>query len=321
MIKTLDTAKAKLEIERIHNGRITLIGEYTRSTDKHTFHCNICGHEWQTTFASVFHGTGCANCLGMIQTDEDIVRDIAKVHGDKIKLLEVFKTDRKRIRLKCSVCGHIWEAVPKDVINKHKGCEPCAQKKRGILSRATQQEIDAKVYVVHKDDIRLNEAYKGWQNLKHEFYCNKCNHTWSATIWSVTGLKSGCPECKSSRGEKAVQQWLDDNGYDYKTQYQLNSKDRSRYDFRVNLASDIAFFLIEVQGIQHFEPVATFGGIHQLVETQKQDQLKADNCENYGVYLIRLRYEFKNTKDLTERLAKAVYNLEHGLQRGYVIDC
>jgi hypothetical protein len=53
---------------------------------------------------------------------------------------------------------------------------------------------------------------------------------------------------------------------------------------------------IEYQGLQHYEPVACFGGEEGLRKVQERDKRKKKLCDVHGVTLICIRYD----EDLTE---------------------
>ena len=59
---------------------IFLTSEYTKSNNKHKFRCLKldCYHSWETSFNSVYGGSGCARCAGKLRTDEE--KKIAKAH-------------------------------------------------------------------------------------------------------------------------------------------------------------------------------------------------------------------------------------------------
>jgi hypothetical protein len=68
---------------------------------------------------------------------------------------------------------------------------------------------------------------------------------------------SGCPTCKSSRGEMLIAQILSKHDIAFVQEYKLpNIHYKFRYDFYL---PDYRL-LIEFHGIQHYHPVGYFGG-------------------------------------------------------------
>ena len=47
---------------------------------------------------------------------------------------------------------------------------------------------------------------------------------------------------------------------------------------------------IEYQGIQHYEPVAVFGGEEKLQKRIELDKKKSELCKNNGIVLIEFKY-------------------------------
>lgn len=67
-------------------------------------------------------------------------------------------------------------------------------------------------------------------------------------------------------------------------------------------------YLIEYDGIQHFEPVEYFGGQKQFERQQLHDKIKDDYCKEQGIKLIRIPYwEIDNIEQiLTEELSELI---------------
>jgi hypothetical protein len=55
--------------------------------------------------------------------------------------------------------------------------------------------------------------------------------------------------------------------------------------------------VIEYNGIQHYEPVAVFGGEKGLVDTQFRDNLKYAFLNSNGIRLIIIRYDNESVED------------------------
>lgn len=61
--------------------------------------------------------------------------------------------------------------------------------------------------------------------------------------------------------------------------------------------------VIEYNGLQHYEPIAVFGGINGLIQTQKRDLIKYVYLESNKIKLIIIRYDNNNVEDyLLEKL-------------------
>lgn len=119
----------------------------------------------------------------------------------------------------------------------------------------------------------------------------------------------GCPSCKSSKGERKIEQWLKENNLVFFREYKFEDcKDKRRlpFDFflpEYNLA-------LEYDGRQHYEPV-TFGGISEkraiklFEENKKRDKIKEEYCANNGINFLRISYKnFDNIFQILEQQLK-----------------
>jgi hypothetical protein len=100
---------------------------------------------------------------------------------------------------------------------------------------------------------------------------------------------SGCPICKSSKGEIKILNFLDDNKIKYITQYKFN-------DCRNKLPLPFDFYLpelntcIEYDGILHFKSIDIFGGEEALRNVIINDSIKTQYCLDNNINLIRIAY-------------------------------
>lgn len=103
-----------------------------------------------------------------------------------------------------------------------------------------------------------------------------------------------CPKCCKSDGEELIKRFLVLNKIEYIRQYRLPMfKARGLklyYDFylpKLNL-------LIEFDGIQHFIPIEAWGGLENLKNIQRRDELKNKYAKAYDIPLLRIPYKDKD---------------------------
>lgn len=110
---------------------------------------------------------------------------------------------------------------------------------------------------------------------------------------SVSHLKQGNNKscgCLISKGEEQVRTLLNENNIYFTTQQtfencRLASGGLAKFDFYVN-----NHYLIEYDGIQHFEAINFFGGDNQLLIQQERDAYKNQWCKDNNIPLIRIPY-------------------------------
>ena len=100
---------------------------------------------------------------------------------------------------------------------------------------------------------------------------------------------------KSSRGEIKICDILDAAGLVYKEEYTfpdlVSSSGRPlRFDFCVFDDNGDIDFLIEYQGIQHYEAKSKFGGAKGLYQQKYNDTQKRKYCQEHGYTLIAIPY-------------------------------
>lgn len=99
----------------------------------------------------------------------------------------------------------------------------------------------------------------------------------------------------TSRGERKIADILQNAGLIYQQEYSfpgLNSAKGNplRFDFAVFDDDGEIMFLIEYQGIQHYEARSAFGGISGLKKQQYNDMQKREYCRKHGLILIAIPY-------------------------------
>lgn len=100
---------------------------------------------------------------------------------------------------------------------------------------------------------------------------------------------------KASRGEIKIFDILTASGLSFAEEYSFSDlvstqKVPLRFDFAVFDDNGDIDFLIEFQGIQHYEPKSKFGGIAGLRKQQYYDMLKRDYCKKHNIPLVLIPY-------------------------------
>lgn len=100
---------------------------------------------------------------------------------------------------------------------------------------------------------------------------------------------------RASRGEIKISEILDAAGLDYVEEYSFDdllsfSGTPLRFDFAVFDSDGDLDFLIEYQGIQHYQPKEKFGGWQGLRKQQYNDRKKVEYCKAHGYTLVVIPY-------------------------------
>lgn len=100
---------------------------------------------------------------------------------------------------------------------------------------------------------------------------------------------------KASRGEIKICDILTDAEFNFKEEYSFKDLVSStgrplRFDFAVFDDNGDIDFLIEFQGVQHYEAKDKFGGINGLRKQQYNDFQKREYCKKHGYTLVIIPY-------------------------------
>ena len=100
---------------------------------------------------------------------------------------------------------------------------------------------------------------------------------------------------RASRGEIKIEEILSKAGLNFKEEYifpdLVSSNGRPlRFDFAVFDDDGDLDFLIEYQGIQHYEAKSKFGGYQGLRKQQFNDMKKREYCKKHNITLVIIPY-------------------------------
>jgi hypothetical protein len=149
-------------------------------------------------------------------------------------------------------------------------------------------------------------------DLRHYYWNCDCECGGKAIVYGGH-LKSGHTQscgCLISKGEEKISQILSENNIPFVKQYTFDdcrglNNGLLRFDFAVFDDNGDIDFLIEYQGIQHYEPKSKFGGYNGLRKQQYNDMQKREYCKKHGILLVAIPYwdEGRITYDYIMRAA------------------
>jgi DNA-directed RNA polymerase subunit RPC12/RpoP len=266
------------------------------------------GHEWQVfirhrTFGGRNNkGTNCPYCSNQKCCEDNSLTNKFKwllkewdYNKNSITPDEIVFGSRKKIWWKCQKASdHEWQSSVYNRTKLEAKC-PCCDGHKVVKSTclATTHPAICKEWNYEKNDLTpFDFTYasnkKAWWKceLAHEWYCK---------IYTRT-RGDQCPICASSKGEKSVREFIENNNIIYENEYRFKDcKDKRSLPFDFALFENGLFALIEYQGIHHYEPIKYFGGIKRFKETVLRDKIKFDYCKKNNIPLLIIPYwELKN---------------------------
>ena len=100
---------------------------------------------------------------------------------------------------------------------------------------------------------------------------------------------------RASRGEIKIEEILTEAGLVFEEEYSFDGLVSSsgrplRFDFAVFDDEHELQFLIEYQGVQHYEPKSKFCGYVGLRKQQYNDMMKREYCKKHNIILLAIPY-------------------------------
>ena len=187
------------ELEEV-NSDIEILGQYINSKTKIKVKCKNDRHIWEVTPNHLLRGIGCPKCGGKIKrTHEEFIKELEETNSN-IEILGTYKNSKTKIKCRCKIDGHIWEATPNNLLNKNSNCPICGIKSRTKKHTKTHEDFIKELEKINSD-IEVLEQYKG-SHIKIKVKCKNDGHIWEVVPHSLL-KEHNCPICGiKSRTEK-----------------------------------------------------------------------------------------------------------------------
>ena len=169
--------------------------------------------------------------MGRRKTHEEFIRDFytKNKNAENIEILGEYKGNKTKIKCKCKIDGHEWKATPHNLLNGT-GCPKCSG---NIKNKTTEYFINELKEI--NDNIEVLGEYKDALT-KIKVRCKLDGYEWETKPNNLLNVKTGCPKCNESKGEKRVAKYLDSKNIEYEKQYKFDncrSKDKLPFDFYI----------------------------------------------------------------------------------------
>lgn len=270
--------------EKYPNEQLEVL-EYTAMKKKASIKCLSCGIIYNLATAEDFV-TKSKKCICK-KCNNDGSGGRYDINSIQLKIKQLFPQENLKVlnydsmkepcQVQCLHCGKINFKYINDYL-RGRGCT-C----QSTNSLKSLEQINAEI----DSDYEILE-YNG---MEHQA---KIKHKICGFIYKKNPRYYTCPKCgkEKSKGEKMIKQLLIDMSIDYLQEQSVAIQGHNlRFDFYLPQLTTF----IEFQGIQHFEPIAYFGGEEKFKKQVQYDNLKREYCKNNNFTLIEITY-----KDLEE---------------------
>lgn len=280
-----------------------VLDKYINNSTKVRFLHTKCGREFSMTPNSFKMGQRCSHCFGKHKSNtEEFKKRVHDLEGDSYKVLGEYVKAHAKILIKHDIesCGHIYEVTPSKFFAGRR-CPKCGKKSMAKKQMKPYEEFERELAETHEGFIVDVGEYKGARK-KMLFKDIRCGHKWESTPEIVARQGCGCPRCKSSKGEKFIEEYLNKKGVKFKQQYRF-SDCTGTAERKVALPFDFALFkgsslvaIIEYDGSQHF---GVKFSEEEYERTVRNDKIKDDYCSKNKIHLIRIPYwKFDNLEQV-----------------------
>ena len=250
-------------------------------------------------------GSRCPFCSSTAKkTDDQFKHEVYSLVGSEYEFLDAYQGTLNKIRVKHNKCGHTYEVTPSHFLEGSR-CPVCARLSWKNKLTKTNNQFQQEVFNLVGDEYTFLDHYVN-NDTKIRVKHNTCGNTYEVRPTDFISHHTRCPYCYNPKGELIISKILNTLNINYETQKVFDDlKDTTylSYDFYIPDQS----ILIEYQGIQHYEPVAVFGGDDRFKYQQKHDKMKADYARDHHYNLITIPY----TEDTFLKIKK--YLIKHGL--------
>ena len=252
----------------------------TNIKQKKIIQCNFCAH-------SVFRMT------------KDKLIEIAQEASCKIINLDDYANENSKLKFRCK-CGSEFETSLASFKENGKRCNACYKEDVSSSQRKDFDEVKKKVSETECVLLSDSNDYVN-QYSKLRFKC-PCGRKFSRSLTNFLRRDKLCPNCTSSKGEKAVSEVLTLKNACFKKEYSFDGLvsmkgNPLRFDFAL-LENGCVKSLIEYDGEFHYQQLIN----EELFLNQKyNDNLKDVYCKNNNIPLLRIPYfELENIENIID---------------------
>lgn len=226
-------------------------------------------------------GHGCRKCNIRFSLDK-VLEHFKLTHGDRYDYSHVkYISDNIKIKIICREHG-LFEQTPSNH-KKNKGCPRCDKS-----FKLNQEDVITQFKNTHGDKFDYSKTIYLTNHEKVTIICAAHGEFKQTPASHKSG--TGCPNCKSSKGENKLNLFLIKNKIEFKQEYKFennNYSDRMPFDFYLPKHN----LCIEYNGIQHYEPIDFFGGIKSFKSQTKRDKIKIKYCKENNINLLIIKYD------------------------------
>lgn len=291
------------EVHNLVGNEYTVLTPYVKSKIKLKMRHNRCGYEYMVKPNDFLNGHRCPNCRGSRKrTTEQFKQEVYDLVGDEYTVLGKYVNVMTKIKIRHNVCGKVHEYTPNNFLRGSR-CFDCSYRERYKKQRKSLSDFKKDVFNLVGNEYTVVGDYVNTKTaiaIKH----NKCGYV--SHIRPNDFISSGirCHHCTSSRGEQLLANSLTAHKIKYVPQKRFDDCINPKTGYKLPFDFYIPLYkvCIEFDGKQHSQPINYFGGEEAFKSLQYRDKLKTDYCNNHGIKLIRINYNYIDKIEMVIRM-------------------
>lgn len=290
----------KKEFEAVLGKDYKLLSEYKGARESVTVKHNLCGSVYKQVASESINGKGCLKCArasffgSRLKSKKDFENEFNLLSKGEYKLLSEYLNDNTKIKIKHNQCGFVYEVSAGSFLQGRR-CRRCGRENARKKQTWTQEYFEKLVTDISDGQYKVIGNYVKSQ-IKIKMRHLSCGNDYDVTPRDfVQGRR--CPRCNQSHGEAKIEEWLKSKKYIFEKQFKFNDCRVERplpFDFAIFKSGDI--YVVEYQGIQHYQPVSLFGGDVGYEKRVVYDNIKRSYCQERNIRLIEIPYYYDDEK-------------------------
>jgi len=234
----------------------------------------------------------CPKCNGINLVRQDHInnyrcKNCFRIEVEKLtanfNVIKGYTKATEKMELECKKCNVVWKVLLGN-LKRNNTCPNCNRLNKDYFEKNKLAEFEY-------------SEFKHFQE-KMLIICKKCNTSFYQTPYNNLIRKNGCPNCKSSKGERVIKNYLERNNIVYiqhKTFDGLKDKKNLSYDFYVEEKN----LLIEFNGLQHYDKNSFSKSRKEFLLQKHHDWLKRRYAikNNYNLLVIPY-WDFKQIEKI-----------------------
>lgn len=215
-----------------------------------------------------------------------------------------YKSNKIHIAIECPNHG-IFLQRPNDHLTGY-GCRKCGIERTSISKTSNKKSFIEKSNKLYLNYYNYDKVIYNKSDINIIITCPKHGDFNKSPNSHLMG--QGCPNCKISKGELGIKNFLDKKNIKYL--YQHTFKDcKNKYVLKFDFYLPDYNMCIEYDGQQHYKCKEFWGGKKAFEYLKINDEIKNLYCKEKGITLYRIKYKHKGN---------IIYKTEKHLEKNFI---